>query len=344
MLDSVKGFLAEERQRLAALKARSSLFSEAARADGVYKGSPRPFCLPLPNAEENLFHEIRASAIDYFRKYSIKWHDGTDDKPSNHLCGSQVCCVNFLFPFSDKPQALVELFRPVFPSIRRVLPMEEPGRFVAFEWIGLDNYLGEKVRRGAKRTRGANFTSADAAVMFEHEDGLRQIALIEWKYTESYSGTPLQVADSGTSRVEIYRPLLEGSDCPLDVSLLGSLDDLFYEPFYQLMRQQLLAHEMERAKELGAKRVSLLHIAPAHNEDLLRVTSPALQTLGPSPTAIWKRLVRPGDRFATVSTEQLFGGLPIKSLPGLAPWWQYVSQRYSWVCEGARVSANEDVA
>ena len=37
-------------------------------------------------------------------------------------------------------------------------------------------------------------------------------------------------------------------------------DDLFYEP-YQLFRQQLLANEMEKARELEADVVSVLHIS-----------------------------------------------------------------------------------
>lgn len=66
-----------------------------------------------------------------------------------------------------------------------MLPMEEgefPDRYVSFEWIGHEDYLKEKKSKDGRRTRGANCTSADAAVMFDREDGLRQIVLIEWKY------------------------------------------------------------------------------------------------------------------------------------------------------------------
>ena len=191
-------FLESEKPQQAKFKASSPYSSDAARADGIYKGKSRPFCLPLEHAEENLFSEIRQIAPAYFASQSIKWHDGQNGKPSNHLCDSQVCCVNFLFPFADKPRALAEVLRPVFPAIREMLPIEN-GQYVACEWIGQENYLGEKISRNGKRTRGANFTSADAAVMFERPDGKRQIVLIEWKYTESYGGTSLKIAKSGTS-------------------------------------------------------------------------------------------------------------------------------------------------
>ncbi|MCH9010845.1 MAG: hypothetical protein IIC21_09490, partial [Chloroflexi bacterium] len=244
-------------------------------------------------------------------------------------------CINFLFPFDREPDALAELLRPVFPTINKMLHMEEPGSYISIEWIGLQNYLGEKtgkkIPRHERRTRGANSTSADAAVMFEHDDGSRQIALIEWKYTESYSATPLKIAKSGTDRSRTYAPLYEREDCPIDRSLLNDFGDLFYEPFYQHMRQQLLAHEMERAQELGATTVSLLHIAPAHNTDFQRVTSPALRGLGDNVTGVWERLLNNSDRYATVATEELFGSFPIERFPQLQEWWDYLTKRYSWL-------------
>jgi hypothetical protein len=324
-------FLDTERTRQARFKQESAFFSNAAKADGVYLGLARSFCLPAQCAGENLFHEIRAAAIANFTDHRIQWHQGETGQPNNHLCSSQVCCVNFLFPFAANPRALVELLRPLFPTIQRGLPIEG-GQYVAFEWIGARNYLGEKVR--TVRTRGANATSMDAATMFEHSDGRRQIVLIEWKYTESYSGTMKVIAATGTDRTAIYRPLYERSDFPLYKDLLPSFDTLFCEPFYQFMRQQCLAHEMERARELGADTVSLLHIAPAHNHELRKVTSPSLRHLGENVTDVWTALVREPGRFASISTEALFA--PILSnadFPELRAWQEYISGRYAWVNE-----------
>jgi hypothetical protein len=325
-------FLETEKQRQIAFKALSPTLSEDARRDGVYRGRARPFCLPLEHAEENLYPGIRTSALAYTARHGIGWHHGRDGKPSNHMCSSQVCCVNFMFPFANQPQALAELLRPVYPGLQRMLPIED-GLYVALEWIGEENYLGERV--AGRRTRGANCTSADAAVMFERTDGTQQIVLIEWKYTESYGRTCLRYSKSGTDRLGIYLPLLERDDCPIDRDFLPDWDALFYEPFYQLMRQQLLAHEMERARELGTDLVSVLHIAPAHNADFLRVTSPRLAELGDNPTAIWSRLVRQADRFCSVSTEAMFGAPMLMQFPELEPWLMYIDARYAWVNETA---------
>ena len=100
-------------------------------------------------------------------------HDGQDGKPSNHMCDSQVCCANFLFPFADKPEALAALLKPIFPNLQEMLPIED-GLYMAFEWIGKDNYLHEVSRNGL-RSRGANFTSADAAVRFRCTAGTPRV-------------------------------------------------------------------------------------------------------------------------------------------------------------------------
>ena len=169
--------------------------------------------------------------------------------------------------------------------------------------------------------------------MFERKDRKRQVVLIEWKYTESYGGTFLKISDSGTDRTNIYRHLFESGDCPIKKDILPSFDSLFYEPFYQFMRQQFLANEMEKAHDMGADIVSLLHIAPAHNTDFRKVTSPELVKLGESATSIWKKLVKTEGRFINVSTEQLFGNLSAERLPEIKTWLEYIHLRYAWVCE-----------
>lgn len=326
-------FLESEKPKQAQFKADSPYFSDMARSDGVYKKKPRPFCLPIEFAEQNLVPEIRESALSHFAEHSIKWHDGQNGKPSNHLCDSQVCCVNFLFPFADKPHELAVLLQPFYPAIYKMLPIE-CGKYVTFEWIGDKDYLGEKIHsRNKKRSRGANCTSADAAVKFEHSDGRKQIVLIEWKYTESYGGAFLKKSKSGKDRTKIYKRVFDDAGCPINKAVLPSYESLFYEPFYQFMRQQLLANEMERAKELDADIVSVLHIAPAHNNDFRRVTSPELVKLGDSATNAWKKLVRTDGRFLSVTTEQLFGSLSEENVPELKEWLKYISMRYSWVHE-----------
>jgi hypothetical protein len=323
-------FLESEKLIQEQFKLNSQYLTKEAREDGEYKTKSRPFCLPVELAEQNLLPEIRISALDFFSTHRIKWHDGQNRKPSNHMCDSQVCCANFLLPFANKPDVLVQVLHTVYPEIEQMLPVES-GQYVSFEWIGEQNYLREKITRNGQRTRGANFTSADAIVMFERKDKRRQIVLIEWKYTESYGHTFLKYSKSGTDRTGIYRHLFEHTDCPINKDVLPDFEDLFYEPFYQFMRQQFLANEMEKSHELGADIVSVLHIAPAHNQDFRKVTSPKLVELGYSATHVWEKIVREKGRFISVSTEKLFGDLFKIPVPKIDSWKEYIGSRYKWI-------------
>ena len=65
-------FLESEKSRQASFKETSQYFSNEARADGIYKGKLRSFCLPRDHAEQNLFPEIRQTALAYFASQSIR--------------------------------------------------------------------------------------------------------------------------------------------------------------------------------------------------------------------------------------------------------------------------------
>lgn len=319
-------FLDQERIRQAEFKRISPYFSDEARIDGAYRGTPYAFLLPDNRLGENFYTDIRSEALQYFADHRISWHT-----LARHLCSSQVCCLNFLFPFTDKPEALACLLRPLFPDLKHMLPVESAGNYVAFEWIGEQNYLGERLAKNGVRTRGANCTSADAFVRYETINRKVHAVLIEWKYTESYSSSTYHISKSGTDRTAIYRHLYEQADCPLRRDLIPEFGDLFYEPFYQLMRQQLLAWQMEKAKEMDADGVSVLHLQPAVNTAYESVTSPALRPLGETVSRVWKKLVVPQDRFASHSIEDVFGSFPIEKFPELRGWWNYMHERYVWL-------------
>ncbi len=319
-------FLDQERIRQAEFKRVSPYFSDDARIDGTYRGTQYAFLLPDDRLGENFYNGIRSEVLQYFVDHRISWHT-----LARHLCSSQVCCLNFLFPFMDKPEALARLLHPLFPDLKRMLPVENAGNYVAFEWIGEQNYLGERVAKNGIRTRGANCTSADAFVCYETVTGNVHAVLIEWKYTESYSSSRYHISKSGTDRTAIYRPLYEQVDCPLHRDLIPDFGDLFFEPFYQLMRQQFLAWQMEKAKELDADVVSVLHLQPAINTGYEAVTSPALKSLGSSVSEVWGKLVVPADRFASHSIEDVFGSFPVENFPELQDWWDYLNERYVWL-------------
>lgn len=148
-----------------------------------------------------------------------------------------------------------------------IVPIEDRAgepRDIAFEWFPKTDYLGE----GEKRTRGANSTSVDAAVRFR-AGGADRLLLIEWKYTESYGG---ELGGSHETRLRRYGELWRAPVGPIRADAELDLTDFFREPFYQLLRQQMLARAIE-TKDKDIARVDVVHISPAGNRALHRITS-----------------------------------------------------------------------
>ena len=284
----------------------------------MYRGARRAFCLHEDFRAENLESGIRDAALAYFEDRAIGWHDGKDKEPSNHLCCSQSSCVNFWFPYVQAPDQLGAVLRGLGYDVEEVLAIDADRGlrdgcrpYVAFEWIGARNYLrelrGGEVAPDDGRTRGANFTSLDFCVRFRRPDGRIQLVAGEWKYTEYYAkGVDLRYSRSRsrTDRLDrIYREQLVKPDCQITGD--ATLESLFFDPFDQLMRQQLLCSAMERNREMNADVVSLLHVAPRANRELMtRVTSKGLERVGSDVHGVWNALTLPG-RFKGVATEDL---------------------------------------
>lgn len=308
MAAPTNAFASRANDDLVAWKHRTPTLDGADCAAAPYSKRPAgpvyDVCLPLDHAAHNLLPDAREIALDRFARLGIRWHDGWQSGPSNHLRSSQVQCVNALMPFVDDPQSLAAIFGSVLP-IETVLPCGDPGApddHVVFELIGLVDYLNEW--NGKLPTRGANVTSLDAAIRYVASDSAIEIALIEWKYTESYlSVSPKHDAAKNATRRKRYENLW-GSVVRTD---LLDLDDLFVEPIYQMLRQQMLAHEMEQAHELGADRVRVVYAAPAANTELwTSIANSELRSVGRDDIReLWDTLRLVPDRFTWLDTAAL---------------------------------------
>jgi hypothetical protein len=201
--------------------------------------------------------------------------------------------------------------------------------YVGFEWIGGDNYLGEWPADG-KAKRGAHVTSPDAFVRFEYQ-GRVQGLLIEWKYTEKY-GQPLDPSGND-ERKRRYKDKIFAPNGPIKADLGLKIEEFFWEPFYQMLRQQMLAWRMERAREDGAERVSVLHISPSANVQLHKVTAPALAHFGTDAFDVFRGLLLQPENFVSRTVEQVFW--PIieanHSDTETATWGRYLRNRYSFL-------------
>ncbi len=278
--------------------------------------------------KDNIYSGFRQDALEFFKARRIKWHGAGSCDTS--IVSSQVACLNSFFPFTSDPVALKGWLSKLYPDLEEVLPISSKLElpltggiqpYVTFEWIGEKNYLNE--RWGS---RGQNCTSVDVMFRFRTKANKIHIVIAEWKYCERDETARYQhVSSSGTDRVATYRPHLDASSCQMS---LGNVrfEDLFFNPIYQFMRQQLLASAMEREQEMDADIVSVLHIAPRANDGLLnmalcRKVASGVSTVG----EVWSTIAKPG-RFKSVATEDL---IPLLVQSGANPAWSaYLHKRY----------------
>jgi hypothetical protein len=190
----------------------------------------------------------------------------------------------------------VRAFGEVLGTVE-VLPIE-PGRYLTFEYIGPTDFFGEAP--DGERTRGARCTSVDAAFLHRTREGLTELVLLEWKYTESYRPRPPE-PERDAIRWQRYGAALSAPDGP-GPQRRARLLDLLDEPFYQLVRQQLLASELEKARVGGADRVRVVHVLPKRNTAYRQSLRPAHRAIGASVGEVWQRLLRHPDRFVSLDS------------------------------------------
>jgi hypothetical protein len=269
--------------------------------------------LPYELATETLHESVRETALAYFKKHKIKWWTSRWDTgrptlsreetglPTGHLNSSQVACVNHLEPARIERTLARGVARNIDETFVDALPVEDGG-FVAYEWIGQQNYLGEP----GPRIRGANITSLDALMCAQRSDGTRVLLVIEWKYLESYGAESVATSARGTDRVATYQRLLEEASCPIK---RGTHRRLFFEPYYQLMRQTLLAWQMVEHNEHEASAWLHVHVIPELNKALRGGGHGAPELLGETMAEKWRSALKRRERYLLITPTELLAGV-----------------------------------
>lgn len=321
-----------ERKRQSLWRTTSPDVPDEARAAGTWRGRPHGWILPIASADITLWAPIRDAVLAHFAAEDIAWHSGEDDDygkrdapgPSPNLMDSQIACLNFWWGLaSTSPQALLAVVKNFAPDAVRVVSPVQGGPLVEPEWIGLTNHLGE---RGARR-RGQYATSGDLLIAWEDAQGVRHGALIESKYSESYESRDDRVSARGTDRAAIYA--VAAAQPWSTVSDRVPVSALIYEPFYQHLRQQLLAAAMEDTHELGLATVALVHVAPRGNRDFHEhITAPALRGFGGSVATVWRATLSKPERYTSMAYEDLFA--TAIQVPGTQAWADALRGRYGW--------------
>jgi hypothetical protein len=228
---------------------------------------------------------------------------GPDDAgaPTGHLNSSQVAAVNHLEPARLDASVAPRVLSNVDLALEEPLVVEDGG-FVAYEWIGEENYLHEP---GA-RSRGAQVTSLEALMCARRAGGVVTLIAFEWKYLESYGSESRASSSRGTDRVAIYRPLLEHPDSPITI---GDPTHLFYDPYEQLMRRTLLAWQMVEHGEFGADDWLHVHVVPEENLALRGRRGAAPNLVGASMDEAWQSVLKAPERYRLLTATDLLTGV-----------------------------------
>jgi hypothetical protein len=298
-------FLESERRRLVA--ERDSLFKDPGA--GAFSGKPREFV--LSEASGNLWEGIRADAIEYFRRNRIPWWKGAGDDPTGHMLSSQIACVNHLYALRQRPELAKVLLSALDGEVVDAELVDDG--YVEFEFIGDNQYLKERAF-----SRGANCTSIDAFMIGRTADRKRRAFLIEWKYTESYQRVDKYIPE----RAQVYDHLIRDARSPFKTIEPRSL---YFEPFYQMMRQTLLGWQIGEHKDHGCTSYRHVHVVPDENFDFHQnVTSPDLSEVTVSDA--WRSVLKAPEHYIGISPASLMApiatGWDTKSLT------TYLRRRY----------------
>ncbi len=313
--------------------------------DGTFSKRPT-YTYPhiLPTGHERLaFYEPLADAIQsYAAENEIAIHSEV-----LNLKSSQAACFNFLFPLRLDLGLANAALRPLLSGLHEVMGIE-------FEYTGppgITEWLGEP--RGGKR--GQNRTSIDAAIFWKDRNKHRWATLIEWKYTERTFGhcsafTTGSKAEKAQCRsVNAAKDESPGRSCLLTtggdrrsrrywehietagISLAGFLNVQgcpFQGPFYQLLRQFLVAAYLRQVGEvdeaevvsMGFTRNTALHAVPRQ-----------LRSLGDGARAdivyIWNTVLRGVPPMREWTVEQLMA--QVDQIEGIDLGWRnYLRERY----------------
>lgn len=297
---------------------------------GRWRGRPYPHILPERLWTLNLWEGIREEAQRYFNNNDIAWHI-----QKHNLLSSQIMCVNIFFPLKQHLDILKVWLSHHFNELEKVVNLD-------FEYIGPKNYFNEPGGRGQNRT------SSDLSITWLDKKERQNMLLLEFKFTEpdfgqcSKQGNPdpkrcylskkvVAFPETECYRVEEkerrYWEYVLSSDGPFQKELLTKESYCpFRYDFYQLMRNQLLAHCIKSDPELGFNRVEFGVIYHADNEVLTRMPRPFGGEH--NPLEAWPNLLKAPNTFHVFAVQEFLNTVETKLHGNLLNWRTHVKQRY----------------
>lgn len=309
--------------------------------DGEWEKRPGniyPHILPDGNLDKVFYSPISKDILQYC---SSKENEIQIHSEALNLRSSQVCCFNVMYPMKTDLELAKKSLKPLLPGVIKVSEIE-------FEYTGpkdTTNWLHEP--NGGKR--GMNRTSIDVAIWWE--DGNKKIlTLCEWKYTEKSYG----YCGGYTSKGNLHKDWCK--QMPVDSPEIKKVCYLFYKkkrrywdhfkesgielnklesvkgcpfrgPFYQLMRQHLLAVCCrQHLEEIDAEEVEVVSISFRDNSSLFRTPS-YLKHLGNSIIDVWNNALTGTNPMRHVFVDDIIACMR-ESTPDQVELLNYLNERY----------------
>ena len=305
---------------------------------GKWRGRQYPHILPQDLWFLNMWEGVCFKAVKYFDKSQIRWH-----AQKHNLLSSQILCINLFFPLKEHLELLKLWLSSRLADVEEVIDLD-------FEYIGPDDPQEPSGYRNYFKeagSRGQNRTSADVAVTWRNSKGSKNLPLLELKFTEpnfgecSRQGNPdrrrclssrevVRSPHTQCYRTEVGRPywdIILGSDSPLRQDLLTAEAFCpFRYDFYQLMRNQLLAHCIQRDPEVNYDRVEFGVMYHADNEMLMHMRRPFDKEK--NPLKAWRSFLIDPDSFHSFTIQELLETIEPKLPVDLVDWRRYLEERY----------------
>lgn len=339
MAETRMNFREREHQRQATFRRTSATISSNGRVPIDKEGRQYPYMLALGYEDENLFPTLRGAegVRRFFDERSIEWWRHCDleevheNGPTRNMASSQIACVNFILPLVGIENGLLAVLAAIDDDVTGIVTIVDPRAGTAspveFEWIGLGHALEGK----SETKRGKFSTSVDAFLVAETRSGRRGY-LLEWKYTEVYGENDMGRGQKGKTRRLRYAKPYDASPTFRDGVCL---DAWLHEPFYQIMRQRLLADRMVLEKELEVSEAKVVLVVPDGNFDFRQnLTSPSLAARLPEATTV-EEVIRaamnvPDRDFGIVSQSVLSTAVRMMCGGSAHDWSEYHAARYGW--------------
>ena len=322
-------------KRQAEFRKSSETITDGGRSPSDEKGNRFGHLLAHGYEMENLYPSLRGEdgALKFFRERGVTWWqdnangDITKGKsPTRQMKSSQIACVNFLLPLNEIPGALTAFLKAIDDDVLEVIPINHKNNNskVEFEWIGEKDVSIE-----ARRTRGSHSTSTDALMLATTKSGKKRAYLIEWKYVEDYS-TSGNKSKSGPHRISTYPALYRCNTSSFDPAV--PIEELYYDPFDQIMRFMLLADRMVAGHELGVNQAKVVVVVPQSNTAYReRITSKPLARRFPELKTVEKvvrKTLKREDGFRATNYSTLVAAVERECGAATTEWAKYMRERY----------------